>query len=53
MNTNAYVHGTVQFTFFWVMKLKFIIVTSGDRFTLVLVPCFSLLKLKSGLKKYI
>ena len=46
MSTTDRVNGTVQFTFFLVMKLNITIATSCD-------SPFSSLKLENGLKKYV
>ena len=51
MSTTVRVNGTVQFTFFLVMRLKITIVKSYDSLITILVTFFSLLKLGNGLKK--
>ena len=53
MSTTVRVNGTVQFTFFLVMRLKITIVKSYDSLITILVTFFSLLKLENGLKKYV
>ena len=45
--------GTVQFTFFLIMRLNIIIVTSCHLFIVIFLPYFSSLKLENGLKKHI
>ena len=53
MSTTICVNGTVQFTFFLVMRLNITIVTSCD--SLILIPVtliISSLKLENGLKKH-
>ena len=52
MSTTVRVNGTVQFTFFLVMRLNITIVTSCDSLIVILVTLiFSSLKLENELKK--
>ena len=54
LSTTIRVYGTVQFTFFLVMKLNITIVTSCDLLIVTLVTSFfSSLKLENGLKKHV
>ena len=53
MSTTVRGNGTVQFTFFFIMRLNITIITSCDSLIVILVTYFLMMKLEKGLKKHV
>ena len=53
MSTTIRGNGTVQFTFFFIMRLNITIITSCDSLIVILVTYFLMMKLEKGLKKHV
>ena len=54
MSTTVRGNGTVQFTFFFIMRLNIAIITSCDSLIVILVTLFFfIIKLENGLKKHV
>ena len=53
MSTTVRGNGTVQFTFFFIMRLSITIITSCDSLIVILETYFLIIKLENGLKKHV
>ena len=53
MSTTVRGNGTVQFTFFFIMRLNITIITSCDSLIVILATYFLMMKLEKGLKKHV
>ena len=53
MSTTVRGNGTIQFTFFFIMRLNITIITSCDSLIVILVTYFLMMKLEKGLKKHV